>query len=172
MMKEIKMKVKDIMNKKVETLKPQDSIQSAARKMKSKNTSFIFIKEKNKLVGIVTGHDIVQKGIAKGARGTSLKLKDIMTKKIHSCLETDTIKTVAQSMAKNQVHRLPVLNKSKQLVGLLSIGHIALHSEQEAGKAIRYAQGKGNTKGTTKGKGKGTGGQGKTKSRTKTKTRK
>lgn len=166
-MMEIMMKVKDIMNKQIQSMKPQDTLQSAARKMKSKHTGFIFIKEKNKLVGIVTDRDIVLRGLTKGTKVASLKLKDVMTKKVHFCFENDTIKSVTQSMAKNHIHRLPVLSKSKKLVGILSVGHIAHYSEQDAGKAIKTSHAQAGTRTKT---GTKTGTKYKTKTRAKSKS--
>jgi CBS domain-containing protein len=131
------MKVKDIMKKKVQIMKPQDTLQSAAKKMKTQDLGCIFVSEKDRLVGIVTDRDIILRALTKESNLKTLKLKDVMTKKVLYCFEGDSLKSAAENMAKNQIRRLPVLNKTKKLVGVLSIGNIAQHSETDAGKAMK-----------------------------------
>ena len=131
------MKVKEIMSKKIELMKAQDALQSAAKKMKAKDLGSIFVGDKDRLVGVVTDRDIVLRALTKSPNLKSLKLKDIMTKKVLCCFENDSVRSVALNMAKNQIRRLPVLNSAKKLVGIISIGNIAQLPEEHAGKALK-----------------------------------
>jgi CBS domain-containing protein len=80
--------------------------------------------EKDHLVGMITDRDIAIRGIAKG-KGPRAKVRDVMTKDVKYCFEDQEIEEVTRSMADIQVRRLPVLNRDKRLVGILSLGDIA-----------------------------------------------
>ncbi|MBX9805448.1 MAG: CBS domain-containing protein [Alphaproteobacteria bacterium] len=135
--KTIKRTVKDFMHKGILLMKPTDSVQNAAQKMNEKNNGCVFINENERISGVVTARDIVTRGVSKGKNLEALRLKDIMSAKILYCFEGDSLEQAAKSMAKNHIHRLPVLNKSKKLVGLLSLGNIALHSGSKAKKTVK-----------------------------------
>jgi CBS domain-containing protein len=135
--KSAKLKVKDIMQKTVHLMKPEDTIQQAAKKMHEKNVGCVFINKNEKLAGIVTDRDITIRAVSKGNHSGSVKLKDIMSPKILYCFDTDTVQNAAQNMAKNQIRRLPVLNKAKKLVGIISIESIAIKSAKDAGDALK-----------------------------------
>lgn len=131
------MKVGEIMSKHVQLVKPHDSLHETAKKMKEKDLGCVFVEEQDRLVGVVTDRDIVVRGISEHKNLESLKIKDVMTQKVLYCYEEDSVESVAQNMAKNQVRRLPVLNKDKRLVGVISIGNISHHSIKDAGEALK-----------------------------------
>lgn len=135
--KSVKLKVKDIMQKTVHLMNPEDTIQQAAKRMHEKNVGYAFINKNEKLAGIVTDRDIIIRAVSKGNHSGSVKLKDIMSPKILYCFDTDTVQNAAQNMAKNQIRRLPVLNKAKKLVGIISIESIAIKSAKDAGDALK-----------------------------------
>jgi CBS domain-containing protein len=84
------------------------------------------IGENDKLIGMVTDRDIVCKGLAKNGfdvrRATAL---DVMTEGIHCCREDDDLTKAIRHMETLKVRRLPVINKNKRMVGILSLGDIS-----------------------------------------------
>lgn len=119
------MLAKDIMSKKPEFLPPTTTLQKAADQMRTHDYGFIPVGENDKLIGTVTDRDITIRAIAEGKDPTKTTLRDIMSKGISYCFETDKLEKVAQQMEELQIRRLVVLNKDKRLVGIISLGDIA-----------------------------------------------
>jgi CBS domain-containing protein len=119
------MKVKDVMHKGVDWVSPDTPITEIAKLMRDHDIGAIPIGEDDRLVGMVTDRDIVCKGLADGsfdaARTTA---RDVMTEGIHCCREDDDLGKAVRHMETLQVRRLPVINKSKRMVGILSLGDI------------------------------------------------
>jgi len=87
------------------------------------NIGAIPIGENDRLIGMVTDRDIVCKGLAQDGfdvhRATA---RDVMTPGIHCCREDDDLTKAVQHMEMLEVRRLPVINKSKRMVGMLALG--------------------------------------------------
>jgi CBS domain-containing protein len=123
---EIAMKVKDAMHKGVDWVGPETPIAELARLMCDHDIGAIPIGENDKLIGMVTDRDIVCKGVARASfdahRTTA---RDVMTKGIHCCRDDDDLAKAVRHMEELKVRRLPVINKSKRMVGILSLGDIS-----------------------------------------------
>lgn len=119
------MLAKDIMSKKPEFLPPNATLTQAADQMLIHDYGFIPVGENDRLIGAVTDRDITVRAIAAGKDPTKTVLRDIMSKGIHFCLETDSLEKVVQQMEKLQIRRLVVLNKDKRMTGIISLGDIA-----------------------------------------------
>jgi CBS domain-containing protein len=118
------MRVREIMTKDVQLLAPQDSIQEAARRMRDGDIGSLPVAEGERLVGYVTDRDIVVRGLAEG-RAADARVEDVMTDRILYCFDDEDVDDVAANMARNQVRRLPVLNRDKRLVGIVALADIA-----------------------------------------------
>ncbi len=118
------MKVSKIMTRDVRLLSPNNTIREAASLMAEIDAGALPVGEDDRLVGMVTDRDIVIRGIAQG-RTPESKIADVMSKEMLYCFDTDEIDDVARSMGKAQVRRLPVVNKDKRLVGIVSLGDLA-----------------------------------------------
>jgi len=123
------MLAKDIMSKKPEFLPPNATLKQAADQMRTHDYGFIPVGENDRLIGAITDRDIVIRAVCEGKDPNKATLRDIMSKGIHYCLETDYIEKVAQQMEKLQIRRLVVLNSDKRLVGIISLGDIATKSK-------------------------------------------
>ena len=119
------MKVKDAMHKGVDWVSPDTPITEIAKLMRAHDIGCIPIGEDDKLVGMVTDRDIVCKGLAQDnfdARHATAR--DVMTPGIHCCREDDDLAKAVRHMEELKVRRLPVMNKSKRMVGILSLGDV------------------------------------------------
>jgi CBS domain-containing protein len=85
---------------------------------------------------MITDRDIAIRGIAKG-KGPDTKVRDVMTEDVKYCFDDQEIEEVTRNMADIQVRRLPVLNREKRLVGILSLGDIVSRDSKCAGDALR-----------------------------------
>src|SRR3990167_10372367 len=122
------MLAKDIMSKKPEFLPPTATLKQAADQMRTHDYGFTPVGENDRLIGAVTDRDIVIRAVCEGKDPNKTILRDVMSKGIHYCLETDNLEKVAQQMEKLQIRRLVVLNNDKRLVGVISLGDIATKS--------------------------------------------
>ena len=120
------MKVKDAMHKGVDWVSPDTPITEIAKLMRAHDIGCIPIGEDDKLVGMVTDRDIVCKGLAgNGFDASRAKARDVMTDGIHCCREDDDLAKAVHHMETLKVRRLPVINKSKRMVGMISLGDVS-----------------------------------------------
>ena len=120
------MKVKDAMHKGVDWVSPDTPITEIAKLMRAHDIGCIPIGEDDKLVGMVTDRDIVCKGLAgNGFDARRAKASDVMTEGIHCCREDDDLAKAVHHMETLKVRRLPVINKSKRMVGMISLGDVS-----------------------------------------------
>jgi CBS domain-containing protein len=120
------MKVKDAMHKGVDWVSPETPVTELAKLMREHDIGAIPIGENDRLVGIVTDRDIVCKGLAQeGFDVRRTTAGDVMTPGIHCCREDDDLAQAVRHMEELQLRRLPVINKSKRMVGMLSLGDVS-----------------------------------------------
>ena len=125
------MKIQDILTKDPEVIHPDATICEAAGKMKQHDIGMLPVCDGDRLVGSVTDRDLVVRGVADGADPFNTKVSEVMTNKVCYCFEDSDLDEAAQIMEDEQIRRLPVLNRQKRLVGIISIGDIALRSHDE-----------------------------------------
>jgi CBS domain-containing protein len=124
--KEVRMKVKEAMHKGVEWVGSETPVTELAKLMCARNIGAIPIGENDRLIGMVTDRDIVCKGLTQDSfnvhRATA---RDVMTPGIHCCREDDDLAKAVRHMEMLEVRRLPVINKSKRMVGMLALGDVS-----------------------------------------------
>jgi CBS domain-containing protein len=118
------MKVNKVMTRDVRLLKPDQTISEAAMLMAEIDSGALPVSDNDRLVGMITDRDIVIRGLAKG-KSADTKVAEIMSKEVLYCFDTDEVEDAARNMGKARVRRLPVLNKDKQLVGIVSLGDLS-----------------------------------------------
>lgn len=124
------MRVADAMTRDVRVANPDESIVDAAKMMADCDCGVLPVGENDRLVGMITDRDIVIRAIAQGKTGTT-KIRDIMSEDVKYCFEEDDIDNVARNMGDLQIRRLPVVNRDKRLVGIVSLGDISSTTETE-----------------------------------------
>ena len=130
------MKVSDVMTRDVRLIEPTETIQEAARLMAEIDTGIMPVREGDRLVGMITDRDITVRAVAQG-RGPDTPVREVMTDDVKYCFEDDDTDAVARNMADIQVRRLPVLTRDKRLVGIVSLGDLAvMQGSGQAGEAV------------------------------------
>ncbi len=119
------MQVAQAMSNKVKIANPSQSIRDAARMMEEMDCGCLPVGENDRLVGMITDRDIALRAVAAG-KSSKTAIREIMTSDVKYCFEDQDLDEVTQNMAAIKVRRLPVLNHDKRLVGILSLGDIAL----------------------------------------------
>jgi CBS domain-containing protein len=114
----------------------QDNVYEIAVKMKQHDIGFVPVVEGKKLIGVVTDRDLVIRGFAEKREG-SAAVKQVMTENVQTIEAGTSIDEAAKLMAKQQIRRLPVVDKG-ELVGIVAIGDLAVRDkfEDEAGQAL------------------------------------
>jgi CBS domain-containing protein len=121
------MKVKEAMHKGVDWVSPDTPVTEVAKLMREHDIGAIPIGENDRLVGMVTDRDIVCKGLAQGDSFDArlATARDVMSPGIHCCREDDDLAKAVRHMETLQIRRLPVINKSRRMVGILSLGDVS-----------------------------------------------
>ena len=130
------MKVREVMSKDVVVASPDDTIEKAATLMAKADCGSLPVGENDRLVGMVTDRDITLRAVAKGQAPDHCKVRDVMSSGIKYVLDDQTTNAAAKSMSDQQIHRLPVLNRQKRLVGIVSLGDLAWRQSDTAAKAL------------------------------------
>jgi CBS domain-containing protein len=126
------MKVKDAMHKGVDWVSPETAVTELAKMMRAQDIGSVPIGENDRLIGMVTDRDIVCKGLADdGFDGRTATARDVMTTGIHCCREDDDLAKAVRHMEELKIRRLPVINKNKRMVGILSVGDVSQSAPRE-----------------------------------------
>jgi CBS domain-containing protein len=126
------MKVKEVMHKGVDWVSPDTPLTEVAKLMRAHDVGCVPIGEDDKLVGMVTDRDIVCKGLADGGfDAKSAVARDVMSDGIHCCREDDDLAKAVHHMEQLKVRRLPVINKNKRMVGIISMGDVGTFASNE-----------------------------------------
>ena len=126
------MLVKEVMNPQCVYCGDEVAIASAAKIMAKHDYGVLPVARHEKLVGIVTDRDLVVRGLAIQDEFPDIKVGDIMTDEVFYCYEHQPCAEIAQNMAELQVRRMPVVDREKNLVGLVSLGDLARGGEKLA----------------------------------------
>jgi CBS domain-containing protein len=133
------MLIHDIMTRNVECVGPNTTIQDAARKMRDLDCGPLPVcGSDDRLAGIITDRDIAIRAVAEGLDCRTTVVRDVMTPGIICCFEDQDVSEAAHRMEVNQVRRLAVLDHDKRLVGIVSLGDLAVKTRDEmmVGEAI------------------------------------
>ena len=126
------MKVRDVMTSGVECIAPDTTLREAAQKMKEFDVGALPIcGQDDRLAGIISDRDIAVRAVAEGLDPSAARVEDNMTPGIIYCFEDQDVSDAAHMMEQNQIRRLVVLNRNKRLVGIVSLGDLAVESGDE-----------------------------------------
>jgi len=123
------MKVSKCMTRDVQLVSPTHTIRDAARMMAELDAGALPVQQDDRLVGMITDRDIAVRAVAQGKSPDS-PVRDVMSREVLYCFDDQEIEDVARNMGEVKVRRLPVVNRDKRLVGIISIGNLALKEEQ------------------------------------------
>jgi CBS domain-containing protein len=94
--------------------------------------------DNNKLAGYLTDRDITIRAIAKGRDPNHTRVQDAMSPSLIYVFDDQDIGESARVMKEHQVRRLPVLSRDKQLLGIVSLGDVAIETDSDlSGSTLR-----------------------------------
>ncbi|AFY02502.1 CBS domain-containing protein [Bdellovibrio bacteriovorus] len=126
------MKVKDVMHERAEYINRERTVREAAEMMAKGDYGCLPIEENDRMIGMITDRDITLRVVAKGLDPNVTKVSECMSKGIEYCFEDDNLLEVGEMMASQKIRRMPVINESKRLVGMLSLGDIASKARDQS----------------------------------------
>jgi CBS domain-containing protein len=129
------MRVSEAMTRDVRIANPGQSIREVAKIMDDIDAGSMPVGENDRLVGMITDRDIAVRAVAAG-KGPDTPVRDVMSKDVKYVFDDEDLEHVAKNMADIQVRRLPVVNRDKRLVGIISLGDVAQKEDtQTTGEA-------------------------------------
>jgi CBS domain-containing protein len=128
--------VNEVMTRDVRLVAPTQSICDAAKMMAECDAGALPVGENDRLVGVITDRDIAIRAVGEN-KSPETPVGEVMSKQVLYCFEDESVEHVAQNMGEQQIRRLPVLNREKRLVGIVSIGDVSRKTKPNtAGKAV------------------------------------
>jgi CBS domain-containing protein len=125
------MLVRDAMTSKAEWITPDLPIREVAARLCAQQIGCLPVGENDRLIGMITDRDLVRRGVATGADPSATSAREVMSKGIVYCFDDEPVESATRLMEKRQVHHLPVLNREKRMIGILSMGDLALKGSRE-----------------------------------------
>jgi CBS domain-containing protein len=130
------MRVSEAMTRDVYVANPDETIQQAAIAMAGLDAGVLPVGDDDRLIGMITDRDIAIRAVA-GGKGPDAKVRDVMTTDVKYCFDDQEIEDVTLNMGEIQVRRMPVVDRHKRLVGILSLGDVAvIDGDGVAGEAL------------------------------------
>ena len=131
------MHINEVMTRDVKIASPSDSLQHAAQLMEQEDFGSLPVGENDRLVGMLSDRDIAVRAVARGLSPTESTVRDVMSGEVKFVFDDQTVEEAANLMGTLKVRRLPVLNRDKRLVGIVSLGDLALSKARPAGDALK-----------------------------------
>jgi CBS domain-containing protein len=120
---------RDLMTTNPVSCSSTDTVRNAAQLMKREDVGFLPVvkdRQDKKLIGVVTDRDLVLNLIAEARQADMTTIADIMTAKPVTCHADDDLETAISAMAQHQIRRVPIVDESEQMVGIIAQADIAL----------------------------------------------
>jgi CBS domain-containing protein len=131
------MRIKDLMTQKIELVDPATAITEVARVMRDSDVGVLPVVEGDRLTGVVTDRDIVVRALANGKNPETTPVREAMSGRVLYCFDDQSTDEVARNMGEQQIRRLPVVNRDKRLVGIVTLGDLSAGgATREAGAAL------------------------------------
>lgn len=134
------MKVRDVMTESPECIAPTATVQEAAARMKNLDVGSLPVCDNDRLVGVITDRDIALRSVAEGHDPSRDRVRETMSPGIIYCFDDQEAEDAAELMGEKQVRRLPVLDRNKRLIGIVSLGDLAVetHDDRMSGDALKH----------------------------------
>lgn len=119
------MKIKEIMGRNVETIHPSESLQSAAHRMETLNTTMLAVVEADMPIGVVSERDIITRGVALGLDPKMTRVREVMAMNVESVSEDEDVERALHLMEEKHLGGLIVRDAQERLAGVVTLDAIA-----------------------------------------------
>ena len=129
------MKIQDIMTRSVRSCPPETNLAAVAVQMWEGDCGIIpVVDQEEKVIGTITDRDICIAVATKGRKAEEISAAEVMSHEVFTCLPENDPQVALQTMAKSKVHRLPVVDLTGRLQGIISINNLILEARETKGK--------------------------------------
>jgi CBS domain-containing protein len=125
------MRIAEIMTQDPEVITSNFVLKDAALMMRELDVGMLPIGKDDRLVGMLTDRDITIRATAEGRDPTKTQVHEVMTQEVVYCFEDQDVSEAAKLMQERQIRRLPILDREKRLIGIVSLGDVAVHSGEK-----------------------------------------
>ncbi len=125
------MKVSQVMTRDVKTVRPDQSAREAASFMLSEDTGSIPVSDGDRLIGMITDRDIAVRGVANGY-GPDTPVRELMSDDVVCGRESDDVEEIATKMSRAQVRRMPIIDATEKLCGIVSLGDLSREGDRQS----------------------------------------
>ena len=132
--------LKEIMTSTVDVISRETNAAEAALKMKYLNVGAIPVCDGERLCGMVTDRDLVVRIVAKGLDPKQVHVSEATSSEVFFCYEDEDLEKASQVMAQKQIRRLPILSRAEKLVGIVSLGDLAVRGKDAQTSGIVLEQ--------------------------------
>jgi CBS domain-containing protein len=129
-------KISEVMTSDAKVVCPDDTVQKAAKMMADLDIGSLPVCDGRRLQGMITDRDITIRATAEGRPG-STPVREVMTEDVVWCSEDDDAQEVLARMGDQQIRRIPVVDKDRNLVGIVALGDLALEEEENVDETLR-----------------------------------
>ena len=124
--------IRDIMTPSPHTIQSSESVMNAAQLMRKSDIGDVIVVEGNRLFGILTDRDIVVRVLAEGRDPGVTPVSDICSRELATVRPTDSVGTVVRVMREKAIRRLPVVEESGEVIGVVSLGDVAVERDRHS----------------------------------------
>ena len=125
------MKLREIMTSNVEVIHPEDTLQTAAEKMRNRDIGFLPVCDGDRLIGVLSDRDLIIRALAEGLDSKTIIGRDLVTSPAIYCFDDQSVDEAARIMHDNQIRRLVILSHDKRMVGVISLGDLAMSADDK-----------------------------------------
>jgi len=125
------MKLREIITSNVEVIHPDDTLQTAAEKMRDRDIGFLPVCDGDRLIGVLTDRDLITRAFAEGMESKAMLGRDLVTSPAIYCFDDHSVDEAAKLMHDNQIRRLVILSRDKRMVGVVSLGDLAISADDK-----------------------------------------
>src|SRR5687767_5745939 len=131
-------KIREIMTADARCVAPETKLTEAAKLMAELDVGALPVCSHDRLAGMVTDRDIAVRAIAHGRDPNQTTVRDVMTGGIVFIYEDEDVEEAARLFETKRIRRLPVLNREKRMVGIISLGDLAVNASTSlSGEALK-----------------------------------
>jgi CBS domain-containing protein len=129
-------RLKDVMTRRVEVIRPDATLKEAAEKMSDIDVGAIPVCDGDRLIGMLTDRDIAVRAVARGAQ-PSTPVREIMSSTVRYAFDDEPVEQAMETMKRRRIRRLPVVDREKRLMGIVSLGDLAVEADsRQAGQVL------------------------------------
>lgn len=129
-------KISEVMTSEVQVVQPDDTLRDAAAIMAEEDVGALPVCDGSRLQGMITDRDIAVRAVANG-RDAHTPVREVMSEDVIWCSEDDDTQEVLGRMGERQIRRIPVVDANRNLVGIVSLGDLAIEDEENVDEALR-----------------------------------